>query len=141
MILGTLEYKIQNTKKEERYWRWLAEFYDREEKFEKEHPSAKREPTIQEVFSSEWTCCDCQLTLARQNARQLDYAIYGHVQSFHNPNGLNNQKSKIRSLKVSINESAHIQGAWVLQLDDVIIQLFMGADSHSRAQKRMKDFL
>ena len=140
VILSAIEYKIHNTQKEERFWQWLAEFYDREEKFEKENPRTAI-VTMQEVFDSQWTCCDCQVTLCRQNARQLDYAIYGHVQKFHNPDGSNSPKSGIRNVKVSIIESSHIPGAWILKLDNIVIQLFLGADGHSRAQKRMKDFL
>ena len=139
-LSSALEYKISNTAKEERFWRWLAEFYDREEKFVKENPKAAI-PTIQEIFDSQWTCNYCQLTLCGQISKQLDYAIYGHIQKFHDPSGLNTPKGRIRSVKVSIMESSTIPGAWVLRLDEVVIQLFMGADGHQRALRRMKVFL
>lgn len=140
MILSPLEYKIRNSEKEERFWKWMAEFYDREEKFELNHPEIQTR-TQSEIFDSQWTCHICQLTISRPNAKQLDYAIYGHVQTFHDPSGMNDKKSKTRILRVSITESDHITGAWVLKLDGVVVQLFLGADGNIRAQKRMKDFL
>jgi hypothetical protein len=113
-LLSGLEYRIQNTAKEERFWRWLAEFYDREEKYDKEHPRTPTIPTIEEIFDSQWTCSDCQVTVCRQNSRLLDYAIYGHIQHFHDPSGFNSPKSRVRSLKVSIGES-HLKQGWFLK--------------------------
>ena len=133
-ICSTLDYKIYNTPKEERYWRWLAELYDREEQFEKEHPQAYKAPV-----GSEWTCMNCNLLLSRPSSRQLDYVIYDHVRLFHDPSGLNSMKSKARNVRVSIVENN--PGSWLLKLDNVIIQMFFGDDGHEMAQKRMKDFL
>jgi hypothetical protein len=129
--------------REDRFQKWKLDLEERlcmhEAKIQDLKGTTLPTPTITQVFDFQWTCQYCQVTIGRTDSHNLDIAIYNHVLKYHDPSGINNSKSAGRNIKMSIGQTDW--DVWILRFDNVVIESFKGTDSHSKAQKRMKDFL
>jgi DNA primase large subunit len=129
------DYQMINSPAQEKFWRWVFDLDTREEKYLTEHPEKR------ETKREDWICPEDHQVLSASNKALLDHTIFTHIQYYHCPSGRNNDITRRRMLKISVLPSGLVSNGWVVWLDNVKIDLFLGEDAQKKASMRAKDFI